>query len=248
MIVLKPNKSCRFRKANRSLCYKDKTWFVVTRGDPVKNFLQVFGLACMVPLASAQTAPIRQGSFEVGGFMGASYGVSEGAVMGGGNVSYAVTKMFLPYVEYSYFPSIEHTLNGTVGGTTNAFSASFPATASDFHVGVHLRFPIRESRVAPYAVFGVGSFSIGSGTISSLTYTDANGSHTITGLAIPAGGSSVAVNFGGGLRYYVTPRYGIRVEVKGYKPFNSAQQTGLGPVTFNNAFLKAEAGFFIQFR
>ncbi len=215
----------------------------------MKKLWQLFGLVCSVSIASAQTAPIRQGSFEVGGFVGASYGVSAGAVMGGGNVSYAATKNLLPYVEYSYFPSIQHTITGTIPGTGNPISASFPTSASDFHVGVHVRFPIRESRWAPYGVLGVGSFTIGSGTIHSINYTDANGPQMIAGLNLPiAKSTNVAVNFGGGVRYYVTPKYGFRVELKGYKPFNGSTTASGFTESFNNAFLKAEGGFFLQFR
>ena len=225
----------------------------------MKTFWHLSAIACLASTASAQTAPIRTGSIEVGGFAGASYGISQAAPMGGGNVSYAAYKMLLPYVEYSYFPSIQHTINGTINKTNDPYSASFNASASDFHVGVHVRFPIRETRLAPYAAFGVGSMSIGQGRITTLSYTTPDKQKitlnqsdlaSIGGNLVNSGGSSVAVNFGGGLRYYVTPVFGIRVEAKGYKPFNGAQAapTGIGTATFNNKFLKAEAGFFFQFR
>ena len=212
------------------------------------QFRRLFGFLCCAAMACAQTAPIRRGSFEVGGFAGATYGVSQAAPMGGGNISYAVTKMFLPYVEYSYFPNIQRQASGSIGSTTNTFSsASYSTNASDFHVGVHLRFPIRESRLAPYGAFGVGSLTVGSFTIQTLTYSDANGTHSIPGPFHVSGISNAAINFGGGIRYYTTPRFGLRLEVKGYKPFNG-QDLGLGSVHFNNPFLKAEAGFFFQFK
>ena len=214
----------------------------------MNTFYRICGLTCLASAVWAQTAPIRQGSFEVGGFTGATYGISNAAPMGGGNVSYAVTKNFLPYVEYSYFPSIEHTITGTIGNSNYRFNATFPASASDFHVGVHYRVPIKETRLAPYGVFGVGVMTIGKGIIKTLNYTDSNGPETLSNLSAPSGGSSAAVNFGGGLRYYMTPQFGTRIEVKGYKPFNTPPQTGLGTATLNNMFLKAEFGFFFQFR
>jgi hypothetical protein len=225
----------------------------------VNRFWQVLGLACSVAIASAQT-PVRKGSYEIGGFMGASYGVGEGAVMGGGNVSYALTKEILPYVEYSYLPNVQRTTNGFIGGTQNPATATYGANVSDFHVGVHIRFQIRENRhFAPYAAFGVGSLTVGSGTIHTLNYTDTNGPHSLTGLNLnEPGGSNVAINYGGGIRYYVTPqkgsgnaRYGFRIEVKGYKPFSQQGNNpfgGSGTVTFNNSFVKAEAGFFLQLK
>lgn len=207
--------------------------------------------------AFAQTAPIRQGSVEAGGFVGASYGISSAAPMGGGNVSWAVTKVLLPYVEYSYFPSIQHTLSGQVHNATEnkyyPYSTTFPASASDFHVGVHIRGQIKETRLAPYAVLGIGSMSIGNGQITAVHYSDSNCKSTTdlceTQLGTkPTGGTSIALNFGGGLRYYVTPQYGIRIELKGYKPFNGPPQTTLGNAVLDNPFLKAEFGFFYQFR
>jgi hypothetical protein len=215
----------------------------------VKTFWHVSAIVCLVSIASAQTAPIRTGSIEVGGFAGASYGISQAAPMGGGNISYAVYKMLLPYVEYSYFPSIQHTLSGNAGGDTRfPFSAPFSATASDFHGGIHFRVPIPETRLAPYGVFGVGVMTIGQATINTLNYTDQLGAEVAHNVKASTGGSNIAVNFGGGLRYYVSPQWGFRIEVKGYKPFNSAQSNGLGTATLNNVFLKAEAGFFYQFR
>jgi hypothetical protein len=211
--------------------------------------LQLLSVACFVSIASAQIANIRQGTFEAGGFVGSSYGVGAGDVMGGGTISYAVTKGFLPYAEFTYFPSVERTASGPIGNTSNTFSVTYPASGTEFHVGVHYRIPIRESHFAPYGAFGVGSLSIGSGTFQSLSYTAQGSKYTVPLQGSVPAGSTVAINFGGGIRYYMTPRYGIRFEAKGYKPFTGTSTTvgGYGPLTFTNTFLKAEVGFFIQF-
>jgi hypothetical protein len=217
-------------------------------------------------VASAQ-APIRSGSFELGGFVGSTYNVSQGAPMGGGNLSYAVTKMFLPYVEYSYFPSIQRNVSGNVLDNSDPknplsypLTANYGAHASDFHVGVHLRFPIREKPLAPYAVLGIGGLTVGPGVINGYKETigskvvtqgcvDSNTGCTPSGIQV-AGGTSAAVNFGGGLRYYATPKFGFRIEVKGYKPFGTSQPSvaSFTTVKVTNTFLKAEVGFFFQFR
>src|SRR5437763_2963623 len=72
---------------------------------------KILPLLALVPLsgAFAQVPEIRANSFELGGFIGASYGIDQARVMGGGNVSYAVNKWLLPYVEYSYFPGFQRT-------------------------------------------------------------------------------------------------------------------------------------------
>jgi hypothetical protein len=199
--------------------------------------------AC-VGFLSAQVAIVRSGSVELGGFVGASYGIGSYAVMGGGNVSYAATKFLLPYVEFSYFPSIERHLTGTIGGTSNSYSADYSLAATDVHGGVHIRIPVRESRFAPYGVIGVGRLGYSS-SILNINYLDSSGtSHPIPGGVQSPGGGRVALNFGGGLRFYANPRYGFRVEVKGYKPFGEPAGGQLG---YSNTFLKAEGGFFIQF-
>jgi len=198
----------------------------------------VIASTSLVPLNCAAQVPIvRSGSFEIGGFAGASYGVDAFRVMGGGNVTYAVNKWLLPYVEYSYFPGIARSISQPVPGLPNVSAQSTYSTPlSDFHGGVHIRIPIRESRVVPYLVFGLGGLTHFSRT-TTLTYTGADGlSHNFP--ATDPGGTDFAVNFGGGLRYYINQRFGFRVEAKGYKADSS----------ITAAFGKVEAGFFYQLR
>jgi len=192
-------------------------------------------VAGFVPLA-AQVPVVRANSFEIGGFFGASYGIDQFRAMGGGNVTYAINKYILPYVEYSYFPGIGRVENGTFAGTGNPYTLRYAIPLSDFHGGVHIRFPIHEKPIVPYAVFGVGALTHFDHTVNA-TYTVAGQMTQTSQLDVP-GGSDFAVNFGGGLRYYVTQRFGFRVEAKAYKP------TG----AFTQVFGKVEGGIFIQLR
>jgi hypothetical protein len=209
---------------------------------------RIFGLLGLATIASAQMAPIRDGSFELGAFGGVSTGIGKGSAMGGGNVSYAVTNVVLPYVEYSYFPKITLSPSYIINGSSNPLTGNISEHASDFHGGVHLRFQIKESKFAPYAALGVGAMTVGSGPLTNATYRDVNGVHPVPAsiTLISPGGTNVAVNFGGGLRYYVTPKYGFRVEMKGYKPFGTQSNTTLSAKF--NTFLKAEVGVFLQLR
>jgi hypothetical protein len=189
-------------------------------------------LVCVITVAIAQVPAVRQGSFEVGGFIGSSFGLDHYQVMGGGNVSYGVTKYLLPYVEYSYFPGIERQSSGTFPTTGASYTVSQAIPFSDFHGGVHIRIPIRESRLVPYAVIGFGG-------LKSYART---GSATFQGVTIPLSFPSetdFAVNGGGGLRYYIGQRYGVRFEAKVYKPYG-------GSTGFNDPFGKVEFGFFFQ--
>jgi hypothetical protein len=186
----------------------------------------------------AQVSVVRSGSFELGAFAGVTYGVDQVRALGGGNVTYAVNKWLLPYVEYSYFPGIPRTLNQSVPGLSNVTATStFPVPLSDFHGGVHIRIPIRESPIVPYLVFGVGGLTHFQHD-RTLTYTGADGlPHSIP--VTDSGGTDFAVNFGGGVRYYLNQRFGFRLEAKGYRPSDSS----ITPV-----FGKVEIGFFYQLR
>jgi hypothetical protein len=199
----------------------------------------LFAGVCLPVMCPGQgvTSVVRSGSFELGGFAGASYGVDKYRFMGGANVTYAINKWLLPYVEYSYFPGIARTISQPVPGLSTATATStFSTPLSDFHGGVHIRVPIRESPIVPYFVVGIGGLTHFQRT-TTLTYTGADGApHALT--ATDPGGTDFAVNFGGGIRYYVNQRFGFRLEAKGYKPDSS-----ITPV-----FGKVEFGFFYQLR
>src|SRR5262249_29460599 len=110
-------------------------------------------------------------------------------------------------------------------------SATYNVPLSDFHGGVHLRFPFKESKVVPYGVFGMGIIHAPSRTVKvKVDDIDLNVDQPST--------SDFAVNFGGGIRYYIDQKFGVRAEAKMYKP------TG----TFSQAFGKVEFGFFIQLK
>ena len=188
------------------------------------------GIVGMAGLSGQTASVVRSGSYEVGGFVGASYGIDEFRWMGGGNVTYAATKHILPYAEYSYFPGIARRQTITIPGQSAA-TISYNIPLSDFHGGVHIRFPIKELPIVPYGVFGMGIIHA----------PERQFNVDYEGIKIPftsQASNNFAVNFGGGLRYYINQRFGIRGEAKVYKP------TG----EFNQTFGKVEVGFFIQLR
>jgi len=190
-----------------------------------------------VPCSHAASSLVRSGSFEVGPFLGASYGIDEARVMGGGNITYAINKYILPYFEFSYFPGIGRDLNlGTLqSGSPITAHTSIPL--SDFHGGVHLRLPVfKEKPVVPYLVFGFGGLRHSDRT--AVVSYQSFGATVTQNLDIPAG-TDKAINFGAGIRYYMTQRFGIRVEAKAYKPYG-------GSTGFTDTFGKAEFGIFFQ--
>ena len=185
----------------------------------------------------AQSAPhLSPHTLEVGGFIGSSYGLDEFRVMGGGNVSYGINKYILPYAEFSYFPGIPREQSGTFEQTGESVNLQFSVPISDFHGGVHLRIPIRESRVVPYLVFGLGGLHTYGRTVEA-RYTAAGVGERTIDVPVPSS-TDFALNWGGGIRYYTTQRFGMRLEAKAYKPTGS----------FTNIFGKVEWGFFFQFR
>jgi hypothetical protein len=184
--------------------------------------------------AFAQGVIIRQGVTEVGGFVGASFGIDQTRVMGGGNVVYSLTRTFMPFGEVSYFPGIGRTQNlvGVQGG-----SVAFSIPLTDFNFGFHLRVPIPRSRIIPYGVISLGGIHTPARNITA-------------NIPLPGGGGTFpetfpvdsetdfAISGGAGIRYYTTERLGFRGEFKAYKPL-----TG----TYTNPFYRVAAGFFFQF-
>lgn len=186
--------------------------------------------------AIAQNAPIiRQGVTEVGGFVGASYGIDQTRVMGGGNVVYSLTRAFMPFGEVSYFPGIGRTLSVTgVPGATETYS--IPLT--DLNFGFHLRIPIPKSRIIPYGVISFGGIHTPQREVTATIRNPANPGQVITTPPLQADATtSFAVSGGAGLRYYATERLGFRVEFKAYRP------TG----TYTDLFYRVTGGFFYQF-
>jgi hypothetical protein len=195
-------------------------------------------LTAGAPEAAAQSkSVVRSGSIEIGPFLGASYGIDQTRFMGGGNVTFAVNKYLLPYAEFSYFPGIGRSTSGTFSGTGRPYTTTYSLPLSDFHGGVHIRLPVfHEKPVVPYLVFGVGGLKHFDRTVNA-TYTDASGTSTQLPLTV-AGGTDFAFNTGGGIRFYIGQRFGLRVEAKAYKPSGD----------YPDVFGKVEAGFFFQLR
>jgi hypothetical protein len=193
------------------------------------------GLLCCA--AYAQDVPaVRTGNTEIGGFTGSSFSTGQARVLGGGNVAYAATRHIMPYGEFSYFPGVvatgqEETID--LGGGSRA-TFKFRDRLYDFHGGVHLRAPIAESRVVPYGVIGIGGLHYYARR-EDVRITGPAGSFPL-GVSVPSA-NYFAVNFGGGLRFYVHERFGFRVEAKGYKPSGDLDMFG-----------KITAGFFFQVR
>jgi len=198
-----------------------------------------FAVAAGCAMAQQNVSFLRTGSFEAGFFGGASYGIVNFQGMVGGNLTFAATKNILPYVEYTYLPQVAFPLAPSLNlGPGYSYTVDHNVSFSDFHGGLHIRLPIHDSPLVPYAVVGVGALTHFAQTVT-FNVTGPNGPAPPEPLPVP-GGSNFAVNAGFGFRYYIrSARFGLRTEAKVYKP------TGQG---YNSAFGKVEFGIFYQFR
>jgi len=182
---------------------------------------------------------LRPGSIEVGPFVGGSYGIVNAQAMVGGNFTVAANKYILPYVEFTYLPEVAFPTAIPVPSGASSVTVNRNISFYDFHGGVHIRIPIHEKPYVPYVAFGVGELHHFEETNIMATVNFVGGGSVTLGPLDQPGGSDFAVNFGGGLRYYFSSaKFGMRAEVKVYKP------TG----TFTSTFGKAEIGLFYQFR
>jgi hypothetical protein len=188
-----------------------------------------------LPLVAQDVPIIRKGVTEVGGFLGASYGIDKARVMGGGNIVYSLTKTLMPFGEVSYFPGIGRSQSVTgIPGATETFSV--PLT--DFNFGFHVRIPIPKSRIIPYAVISAGGIHTPQRSVTATFPNPVSPSQIITTPPFQVNSSTdFAFSGGAGIRYYATERLGFRVEFKAYRP------TG----TYTDLFYRVTGGFFYQF-
>lgn len=202
---------------------------------PAKTALLMAAMAIVMGSSlRAQPAPIlRAHTTEIGGFIGASYGIDQARVMGGGNICYSVVKAVMPFAEVSYFPGIGRT--ASVSGISGA-TATFSLPITDFNFGIHLRIPIPKSRVIPYGVLSFGAIHNSAHT-EQIQFPDQlnPGKFVTTPFSVPAS-TNYATSFGGGIRLYATERLGFRGEFKAYKPNGGIDM-----------FYRATGGFFFQF-
>jgi hypothetical protein len=161
--------------------------------------------------------------------------------MAGGNITFAINKIILPYFEYSYFPGIPRDGGGNFPNSGIPYTYHTNIPLSDIHGGVHIRFPIfHEGRVVPYGVFGVGGLRHSARTVTA-TFSPFPGQTATQSVQVDAG-TDKAINYGGGIRYYMSQRFGVRVEAKAYKPYGDSNSG------FTQTFGKVEGGFFFQLR
>jgi hypothetical protein len=170
----------------------------------------------------------QAGDSELGLFTGAVIPPGGGAKIGGGaNFAYAVNTWLYPYVEFSVLPGA---LNQQVTAGNSTFVTN--GNLADFNGGLHIRFPINK-RFVPYAVIAVGGFKP-----YSVTLTQMSGGNTINSQSVSQG-LEFAVNYGGGIRYYITNRIGVRFEAKAYHSPSSA---------FSGTPVRVMGGIFFQFK
>jgi hypothetical protein len=215
----------------------------VRRGGIAKLAI-LFGL--FATTAAAQSAAVvRSGSYEIGAMVGASYGIDKFRVMGGANVTFAATRVILPYFEYTHFPGLLRQVETQAAGTGRPVVGTFEIPLTDIHGGVHIRIPIAESKFVPYLVAGVGMIRSPARTVD-VTFDTAGGLDT-TQIAVPSD-TTPAANFGGGIRYYVNQRFGFRAEAKAYTPLADFSALPGGITPESRVFSKVVGGLFIQLR
>ena len=153
------------------------------------RFVIAFVLACGCGTAYAQE--VNEGDVEVMGFVG---GVTDGggATFGGG-VHYAFSPRLLLAVEVGYLTGSEDFSGFGVDADSYGFS---------FDGNVHYLFPSTNTpRFTPYVLAGVG-------------YLRAKATAIVGGTMFDLTASDTGLNIGGGARWQVGARWGLKPEIK----------------------------------
>ena len=146
-------------------------------------------LACSWGTAFAQE--VNKGDVEVMGFVG---GVTDGggATFGGG-AHYAFTSRLLVAVEAGYL---------TGSDDFSGFGADVDSYGFSFDMNLHYLFPQTNTpKFTPYLLAGFG-------------YLRAKATATISGIEFDATASDAGFNIGGGGRWQVGSRWGLKPEIK----------------------------------
>ena len=174
----------------------------------------------------------QQGDSELGLFAGVVRSPANGGAKfgGGANFAYALNTYIYPYAEFSVLPGGSSAISKDVPATINDVFR-VPADLLDVHGGVHIRIPVNK-RFVPYGVFGVGMLRFYSQSLDEIF----KGTR-INSTPLPSE-NHFSFNYGGGVRYYITNRVGVRFEVKAYGPTSILGGTPL----------RVMGGIFFQFK
>lgn len=165
----------------------------------------------------AQVVPnVSRKNLEVGLFGGESYGLDRFRPMAGGNIGWAISNALFPFAEASYLPGILRRQSVQAQGASTGFANQYSVDLLDIHGGLHVRLPRPESRVLPYAVVGAGV--VRSAESKFVTYNPNAFGRVQVNEDVINPSVSFAVNFGAGLRFFVSERFAIRTEFKAFKP------------------------------
>ena len=140
---------------------------------------------------TAYAQEVSTGDVEVMGFVG---GVTDGggATFGGG-VHYAFSSRLLLAVEAGYLTGSEDFSGFGVDVDSHGFS---------FDVNLHYLFPQTNTpKFTPYVLGGIG-------------YLRASASFTVAGSTFDESASDTGLNIGGGVRWQVGSRWGLKPEIK----------------------------------
>jgi hypothetical protein len=201
--------------------------------------------AFFLTAAVAQDAPgLRKGNAELGFFGGGSLGLDTWRATGGVNYSHAVTNDILVYGEYNYLPGFNRNFLWQVKFPSRTINVNVPfrQVIHDINGGIHVRLPIPESSFVPYVAVGVG--------VLHYPAVTARGAYSFDNLTpafseVYPSDSTVAVNFGGGVRYYLHRNFALRAEIKAYKGLN---ETSYRDVTKYGLFMRSVVGIVFQFK
>jgi opacity protein-like surface antigen len=161
---------------------------------------------------------MHQGQIEATGQIGFVSGIGTHGAFGG-SVGGALNERVLVYGEFLYIP--------LGSSTVNVLGVNRSVSARAFNLDGGLQYQFRKyGSMVPYAGVGLGLLH---------SVADISSSFSLQGLNFSTGGSSTDfyVNLGGGVRYYVTERWGVRPEFTIFA----------GP----NTFVRIGAGVFYEF-
>jgi len=204
--------------------------------------------------AQAQPGPVHTGSIEVGVFGAGQFGdvadVSAGVVApgfkiagasgggGGFNIGIAMNRRFVFQGEASFADGGGRQYS-TVAASPTPFFIQTSTRAWIYEADLNMRFQPKSSKFVPYLLIG----GAGIQTRADALVTNSNPAAIApnpanTALQTSFRQTTFAPALGAGFRQYVTPKFGFRMELKGYFPTGDVK----------SPFSRLSGGVFFQFK
>lgn len=194
---------------------------------------------------AGEFAAFGGGVFGIGAPSGATSGARNHGTVGG-SAGIAIKRRWVVFFEYSHMRpgSRNEDYRVPLGREFHGVSNSW---ANDFSLGAHFNLPLRSQRFVPYAAASIGRITWSAHVSGISTYQSLPDLTIRTERTEGNGGiSTQSFSFGGGVRWYLNDRWGLRPEIKWVSGLRHTSFGFDAKFAGRDSFVRASVAIFYQ--